>query len=93
MSFTIFEQIHILLYSVLFGCISGIAFCVYGTIYRNIHSKIIRFFSDVILSALFSMLYFMFVVILCKGRVSVFQIVFYFRLMVTPPMTKDTAPE
>ena len=77
MSFTIFEQVHILLYSALFGCIAGVIAELYNELYHKIHSSVYRFFGDIITSMVFSVAYFAFVIVLCKGRVSIFQIVFF----------------
>lgn len=77
MSFTIFEQVHILLYSALFGCIAGVIAELYNKFYHATHSAVCRFVGDIIVSIIFTTSYFIFIITFCKGRVSIFQSVFF----------------
>jgi len=77
MSFTIFDQVHILVLSAFFGCISCIVFLVYESLYRKVRSSFFRFFCDIVISAFYSVLYFLFVIMICRGRISVFQLLFF----------------
>ncbi|MBR4879021.1 MAG: hypothetical protein IKU13_04250 [Clostridia bacterium] len=77
MSFTIFEQVNILLYSSLFGCVCGIIFLLHNYAYRWLRHGVSRFVLDFLMSIICSALYFLFVLTVCKGRISLYQILFF----------------
>lgn len=76
MSFSIFEQANILVYSAFFGCICGAVSALYRCFYISLRKKALRIAADFFISMLFSAAYFIFVIVCCKGRVSIYQIAF-----------------
>ena len=78
MNFSVFDQVHILILSAFLGCISGVAFLIYGFAYHRIRNRLFRLVCDATIGAVYSLVYFLFVVTICRGRISVFQLVFFF---------------
>lgn len=74
MFLTIKEQFDILVYSLIFGAVLGFFSIVYKWLIRGVTNKILKIFTDFIATTAAAGAFFLFVLLLCKGQIRVYEL-------------------